>query len=74
MEETAKLNSFKLIQILSGGSRMNLKFMVIVDSSKEENQLPWLVNIGSCSLDNAHGAFKTGADKFGKALKKLCHI
>lgn len=44
MEETAKLNSFKLIQILIGGSRINQKFMVIADSSKEENQLPcWLI-------------------------------
>ena len=69
MEVAGKVNSYRLIQISIGGSRVNLKFMILVDSSRDENQLPWLVNIGSCYLDNVHHAFKTVADKSGKALK-----
>ena len=49
----------------------NLIFMALIHSSREENQLPWLVNIGSCSLDNVLSAFKISIDNYGKAPKKI---
>ena len=39
----------------------------------EEDQLPRLVDIGSCSLQNAPVAFKTLADKPGYAVKRFLH-
>lgn len=68
MEERAKLDGSKLIQISVDGPRVNLKFMELVNSNQEENQLPQLVDIGSCSVHNVPDAFKTGA------IKKLLHI
>ena len=41
------------------GPATNWKFFSLLVADRDQEQLPKLVNIGSCSLHTIHGAFKT---------------
>ena len=44
------------------GPSVKLKFHRDLQSSCEEQELPTLIDIGSCGLHIIYGAFKTGAE------------
>ena len=44
------------------GPATNWKFFSLLVADRDQEQLPKLVNIGSCSLHTIRGAFKTGAE------------
>ena len=49
----------------------NWKILDIMNRSRADQQLPKLLNIGSCSLHVLHGAFKTGYVKAGWKMKSV---
>ena len=55
MEE---LDQSKMCQISMDGPSVNWKFFSSVTRKREEDQLPALINIGSCCLHVIYGAFK----------------
>ena len=55
---TEKLDDSKMMD----GPATNWKFLSLLVADRDLEQLPKLVNIGSCSLHTIHGAFKTGAE------------
>ena len=48
----------------------NWKFFNSVTKKREEDELPALINIGSCGLHVIHGAFKTGVEATNWNIKK----
>ena len=52
------------------GPSVNWKFFNTVTKKREEDELPALINIGSCSLHVIHGTFKTGVEATNWNIKK----
>ena len=67
MEE---LDQSKMCQISVDGPSVNWKFFNSVTKKREEDELPALINIGSCGLHVIHGAFKTGVEGTNWNIKK----
>ena len=79
-EETTKdLDKKILAQVSMDGPNVNWKmYDKLVEERGENEQLPELINVGSCGLHVVHGAFRSGAkktkwgvDSILKALYKL---
>ena len=68
MEE---LDQSKMCQISMDGPSVNWKFFNSVTKKREEDELPALINIGSCGLHVIHGAFKTGVEATNWNIKKI---
>ena len=69
---TSSLNSLKkssLLQVSMDGPSTNWAFLDLLTSDREVEELPKLVNIGSCGLHRIHGAFKTGFESVDWAVK-----
>ena len=64
LEDNAKLR-----QISMDGVSRNWKFLDLLNRSRADQQLPKLLNIGSCSLHIWHSAFITGSEKAGWEMK-----
>ena len=71
MEE---LDQSKMCQISMDGPSVNWEFFNSVSRKREEDELPALINIGSCGLHVVHGAFKTGVEATNWNIKKLCVV
>ena len=71
MEE---LDQSKMCQISMDGPSVNWKFFSSVTKKREEDELPALINIGSCGLHVIHGAFKTGVKATNWNIKKFCVV
>ena len=69
-ERISDLNLSKILQVYIDGPSVNLKFHRDVQSSREELQLPKLIDIGSCFLHTIHGAFKIGVESTDWEIKK----
>ena len=67
MEE---LDQSKMCQISVDVASVNWKFFSSVTKKREEDELPALINIGSCGLHVIHGAFKTGVEATNWNIKK----
>ena len=59
----------KLLQVSMDGPSVNLKFLSELKKSRDENNLPKLIDIGSCNLHTVHNGFKTGAESTGWNIK-----
>ena len=56
-----KLNSESFIQISSDGPNINLCFLeLFAEKKKESEELPPLIQIGTCGLHTIHGSIKAG--------------
>ena len=54
------LNPSSLVQISMDGPNVNWKFYHNLFQERKSEELPDLLNIGSCSLHVVHGSFKKG--------------
>ena len=56
---TSRLNPHKLLQVITDGINVNLKFMQeLVNGSKRSNpELPEMLQLGTCTLHTIHLAF-----------------
>ena len=63
--ETALLKPSSLVQIFMDGPNVNWKFYRNLFQERKGEELPDLLNIGSCSLDVVHESFKKGAKESG---------
>jgi hypothetical protein len=59
------LDQGNMVQISMDGPSTNWKFYDELVDQRNSEDLPKLLNMGSCSLHVIHGAFKTGAQKTG---------
>ena len=69
---TSSLNSLKkssMLQVSMDGPSTNWAFLDLLTADREAEELPKLVNIGSCGLHIVHGAFKTGFESVDWAVK-----
>ena len=60
-----------LKQILKDGPNVNWKFFECFVNKGESEELPGLINAGSCNLHVLNNAFKTGANATSWNLHKL---
>ena len=58
-----------MLQVSVDGPSTNWAFLDLLTSDREAEELPKLVNIGSCELHIVHGAFKTGFESVDWAVK-----
>ena len=58
-----------MLQVSMDGPSTNWAFLDLLTSDREAEELPKLVNIGSCRLHMVHGAFKTGFESVDWAVK-----
>ena len=65
------LNIKNLKQISMDGPNVNWKFFECFANKRESEELPGLINIGSCNLHILNNAFKTGPNATGLNLHKL---
>ena len=65
------LNMKNLKQILMDGPNVNWKFFECFVNKGESEELPGLINAGSCNLHVLNNAFKTGANATSWNLNKL---
>ena len=54
------INSINLTQLSMDGPSVNWLLLGLLKKQHEEQELPKLLNIGSCKLHVIHGAFKSG--------------
>ena len=57
-----KLDLSRMIQVGMDGPTTNWSFMKKLNAAREKDELPGLIDIGSCNLHIIHGAFKIGAE------------
>ena len=62
-----ELDLHRMVHVSMDGPKVNLSFH---REAREEQELPKLVDIGSCGLHIIHGAFKTGAESTDWNLEK----
>ena len=67
-----------LIQISSDGPNVNLLFLKNYNDKRDFNELPPLLNIGTCGLHTVHGSMKAGEKatgwEIGKTLKAMAGL
>ena len=68
------VGSIKNVSNINGWSICQLEIFSSVTKKREEDELPALINIGSCGLHVIHGAFKTGVEATNWNIKKLCVV
>ena len=66
-----ELQFSKLYQISMDGPNVNLKFYKEFLTSKQNETVHSLIDIGSCSLHVVHGSLKTGEEASDWKLKKI---
>ena len=59
-----KLNPESFIQISSDGSSVNSRSLNFCAEKKESEELPSLIQMGTCSLHTIHGSMKAGVKNF----------
>ena len=69
----ALLNPGNLVQISMDGSNVNWKFYHNLFQERKSEELPDLLNIGSCSLHVVHASFEKGAKESGWNLSNTLH-
>ena len=76
----ATLNQSNMVQVSMDGPSTNWKFFEDLEQQRNSEDIPMLLNLGSCSLHVIHGAFKRGAqmtgwniDSFLRSLHYLFH-
>ena len=67
----SSLDKNKILQISSDGPNVNLAFLKIVDSSRKDDELDPLIDIGTCGLHTLHRSFQHGENATDWKIKKL---
>ncbi|XP_066934412.1 uncharacterized protein [Clytia hemisphaerica] len=67
---TESLDPSKMVQVSMDGLNVNLKFLKTLISSREEINVPSLVDIGTCPLHTVNNSFQVGAKNAEWDLKK----
>ena len=67
----ASMNSVKILQVSMDGPTAGHKFYSKLVGQRKEISAPGMIDIGSCGLHIIHGAFKTGIEVTGWALKSV---
>ena len=67
----ATINSINLTQLSMDGSSVNWLLLDFPKKQREQQELPKLLNIGSCNLHVIHGAFKSGFQSVEWNIGKL---
>ena len=69
----ATINSINLTQLCMDGPSMNWLLLNLLKKQREQQEIPKLLNIGSCNLHVKNGAFKSGFQSaewnIGKLIK-----
>ena len=61
----------KLIQVSSDGPNVNLSFLRMLQEKRNEEELPAMIDLGTCGLLTVHNGFKHGENASGWQTKKL---
>ncbi|XP_047140612.1 uncharacterized protein LOC124815840 [Hydra vulgaris] len=69
-ENLSRFDSSKMYQVSMDGPSTNLKFLDDLNKHRKDNEMPQLINIGSCSLHVIHGAFKTAIESTAWNIKE----
>ena len=67
----ATINSINLTQLSMDGPSVNWLLFDLLEKQHEEQELPKLLNIGSCNLHVIQGAFKSGFQSVEWNIGKL---
>ena len=74
----SKLGPSNLLQVSSDGPNVNLLFLQLLEEKQRFNDLPSLLNIGTCGLHTIHGSLKAAVKamdwSIGKVLKAMWKI
>ena len=65
------INSKNLAQLSIDGQNVNWLLLDLLEKQREQQELPKLLNIGSCNLHVIHVAFKTGFKSTEWNIEKL---
>lgn len=68
---TKDVEKSKMLQVSSDGPNVNLLFLKHLTKLREEEELPPLLDIGTCGLHVVHGSLKTGAKSSEWDLQRL---
>ena len=66
-----KLNPESFIEISSDGPNINLRFPELFAEKRESEELPPLVQIGTCGLHTIPGSMKAGVKYSNKNIGKI---
>ena len=67
-DSVESINPSKIIHVSIDGPAVNHKGL---EDHREREELPKMINIGSCNLHIVHGAFKSGFESTGWEMKKV---
>ena len=70
-DSVESINPSKIIHVSMDGPTVNHKFYKGLEDHREREELPKMINIGSCNLHIVHGAFKSGFESTDWGMKKL---
>ena len=70
LQSLSTIDLGKMIQITMDGANVNWDLLKILSKYREENELPELVNIGSCGLHVMHGSLRTGMMETDREIHK----
>ena len=71
LKATDVLPSEPMVMLSMDGPNTNWKVLDKLKSHRMENELPQIVDVGSCGLHVVHGAFQTGVKATGWNLEKV---
>ena len=60
-----------MLQISSDGPNENLEFLELYAEKRDLDELPCLVDLGTCGLHTVHGSLKNGINYLGWNTVKL---
>ena len=70
-DSVESINPSKIIHVSIDGPAVNHKFYKGLEDHREREELPKMINIGSCNLHIVHGAFKSGFESTDWEMKKV---
>ena len=70
-DSVESINPSKIIHVSMDGPAVNHKFYKGLEDHREREELPKMINIGSCNLHIVHGAFKSGFESTDWEMKKV---
>ena len=71
IEGSKKLDLLKMLQVSSDGPNVNLKFLELYGEKREMDEVPRLVDIGTCGLHTVHGSLKNRIKSSGWEIGKI---
>ena len=69
-----KPNPESFIQISSDGPNINLRFLELFAEKRESEELPPLMQIGTCDLRTIYGSMKAGVENSNWNIEKILKV